>query len=206
MPNERGVGFVDYVLWGADGKPLPDVSAEYFKKAGFASGKYEGKERLLKPNLNAFQMGLQFARSNLKDALGLKVQRAYNVGDQLVITDVFSGARTPAHLTSTEFLDRMGLSSLDDLPPLPYEHLVPADGAGLLSWLQSVAPDGPRFLVARAEAYFPEYAPALPRSACAELGLGLCAVDPLAHDPVPVSLRAELRQHRDQPGRSRHPG
>lgn len=49
--------------------------------------------------------------------------------------------------------------------------LVPADGAGLLSWLQSVAPDGPRFLVARAAAYFPDYAPQVPWAACLELGL-----------------------------------
>lgn len=66
------------------------------------------------------------------------------------------------------------LTLTEPLPGFPAHRdyvLVPADGAGLLSWLQSVAPDGPRFLVARAEAYFPEYAPALPRSACAELGL-----------------------------------
>ncbi|MBN1091626.1 flagellar assembly protein FliW [Blastococcus sp. TML/M2B] len=50
--------------------------------------------------------------------------------------------------------------------------LVPADGTGNLSWLQSVAPDGPRFLVARADAYFPEYAPQLPWAACVELGIG----------------------------------
>ncbi len=30
-----------------DGKPNPEVSAEYFKKAGFASGKYEGNEEIL---------------------------------------------------------------------------------------------------------------------------------------------------------------
>ncbi len=49
--------------------------------------------------------------------------------------------------------------------------LVPADNAGLLFWLQSVAPDGPRFLVVPAAPFFPDYAPALPRAACAELGL-----------------------------------
>jgi peptide/nickel transport system substrate-binding protein len=37
----------------ADGKPLPDVSAEYFKKAGYASGKYEGKEKILMVGSNA---------------------------------------------------------------------------------------------------------------------------------------------------------
>jgi 2-oxoglutarate ferredoxin oxidoreductase subunit alpha len=44
---------------------------------------YKGKEKLLKPNLNAFQMGLDYARAQLKDALGLKVKRAYNVGDRI---------------------------------------------------------------------------------------------------------------------------
>lgn len=66
------------------------------------------------------------------------------------------------------------LTLTEPLPGFPAHQdyvLVPADGAGLLSWLQSVAPDGPRFLVARADAYFPEYAPQLPWAACAELGL-----------------------------------
>jgi len=55
----------------------PEVIAELIGE------QYKGKEKLLKPNLNAFQMGLQFARENLKDALGIRVQRAYNVGDQI---------------------------------------------------------------------------------------------------------------------------
>jgi flagellar assembly factor FliW len=49
--------------------------------------------------------------------------------------------------------------------------LVPADAAGLLCWLQSVAPEGPRFLLARADAYFPDYAPDVPWTAWADLGL-----------------------------------
>ena len=49
--------------------------------------------------------------------------------------------------------------------------LVAADGAGLLFWLQSVAPEGPRFLAVPAAPFFPDYAPALPRAACTELGL-----------------------------------
>ncbi|KPF99704.1 restriction endonuclease subunit R [Rhodopseudomonas sp. AAP120] len=32
MPNEQGVGFVDYVLWGADGKPLGLVEAKRTRK------------------------------------------------------------------------------------------------------------------------------------------------------------------------------
>lgn len=49
--------------------------------------------------------------------------------------------------------------------------LVAADAAGLLFWLQSVAPDGPRFLAVPAAPFFPDYAPALPRAACVELGI-----------------------------------
>ena len=55
----------------------PEVIAELIGE------QYKGKEKLLKPNLNAFQMGLQYARANLKDAIGIKVQRSYNVGDRI---------------------------------------------------------------------------------------------------------------------------
>src|SRR5690606_38197214 len=57
----------------------PDVIAELIGE------QYKGKEKLLKSNLNAFQMGLNFAKENLKDALGLKVRRAYNVGDRIFL-------------------------------------------------------------------------------------------------------------------------
>jgi 2-oxoglutarate ferredoxin oxidoreductase subunit alpha len=46
---------------------------------------YTGKEKLLTPNLNAFQMGYHYAEEKLKDALGLKVRRAYNVGERIFI-------------------------------------------------------------------------------------------------------------------------
>jgi flagellar assembly factor FliW len=49
--------------------------------------------------------------------------------------------------------------------------LVAADPSGKVYWLQSVAPDGPRFLAVPAAPYFPDYAPALPPAVCAELGL-----------------------------------
>jgi 2-oxoglutarate ferredoxin oxidoreductase subunit alpha len=55
----------------------PEVIAELIGE------QYKGKEKLLKPNLNAFQMGLNHAKEHLKDALGLKVKRAYNVGEQI---------------------------------------------------------------------------------------------------------------------------
>ena len=44
---------------------------------------YKGKEKLLKPNLNAFQMGYNYAGEKLKGQLGLKVKRAYAVGDKI---------------------------------------------------------------------------------------------------------------------------
>ena len=69
------------------------------------------------------------------------------------------------------------LSLADPLPGFPGLRdfaLVAADASGLVFWLQSVAPDGPRFLTVPAAPYFPEYAPALPRAACAELGYSDC--------------------------------
>ena len=66
------------------------------------------------------------------------------------------------------------LALADPLPGFPGLRefaLVAADASGLVFWLQSVVPDGPRFLTVPAAPYFPEYAPALPRAACAELGI-----------------------------------
>jgi flagellar assembly factor FliW len=66
------------------------------------------------------------------------------------------------------------LTLTESLPGFPGHRdyvLVPADPAGVLCWLQSVTPEGPRFLTVSAAAYFPEYAPGLPASALVELGL-----------------------------------
>jgi flagellar assembly factor FliW len=49
--------------------------------------------------------------------------------------------------------------------------LVSADADGLLFWLQSLAPDGPRFLAVPPTPFFPDYAPVLPRAVCDDLGL-----------------------------------
>jgi flagellar assembly factor FliW len=49
--------------------------------------------------------------------------------------------------------------------------LVAADGQGLVFWLQSVDPAGPRFLAVAARSFFPDYAPALPRGLWSELAL-----------------------------------
>jgi 2-oxoglutarate ferredoxin oxidoreductase subunit alpha len=55
----------------------PEVIAELIGE------QYKGKEKLLKPNLNAFHMGLNFAQTHLKNVCGLKVKRADNVKDQI---------------------------------------------------------------------------------------------------------------------------
>ncbi|MFA7665799.1 MAG: 2-oxoacid:acceptor oxidoreductase subunit alpha [Burkholderiaceae bacterium] len=46
---------------------------------------YKGKERLLKPNLDAFRKGFHYATEHLEDAIGLRVRRAANVGDRIFI-------------------------------------------------------------------------------------------------------------------------
>ena len=69
------------------------------------------------------------------------------------------------------------LNLVEPLPGFPGHRdyvLVAADALGRLYWLQSVAPDGPRFLAVAAASYFPDYAPALSAATCMELEL----VDP----------------------------
>ncbi|MCC6473063.1 MAG: 2-oxoacid:acceptor oxidoreductase subunit alpha [Burkholderiales bacterium] len=46
---------------------------------------YRGKEKLLKPNLNALQMGRNYAQEKLTGQLGLKARRADAVGDRIFI-------------------------------------------------------------------------------------------------------------------------
>jgi flagellar assembly factor FliW len=81
-------------------------------------------------------------------------------------------ARTPA--SGPPPVQVQALSMAEPLPGFPGHRdyvLVPAEPGGRLFWLQSVAPEGPRFLAVPAAAYFPDYAPALPGAACIELGL-----------------------------------
>ncbi|HWK25577.1 MAG TPA: ABC transporter substrate-binding protein [Solirubrobacter sp.] len=68
----KGFG-LDFI--SEDGKPLPDVSAEYFKKAGYASGKYEGKEKILMVGSNAGVAAktAEVAKENL-ERMGFNVQ------------------------------------------------------------------------------------------------------------------------------------
>ena len=46
---------------------------------------YKGKEKLLKPNIQAFTMGYDYAEKNLVNVTGLRVKRANNVGDRIFI-------------------------------------------------------------------------------------------------------------------------
>ena len=55
----------------------PEVIAELIGE------QYKGKEKLLKPNLNAFHMGLNYAQTHLKNVCGLKAKRSNNVGDKI---------------------------------------------------------------------------------------------------------------------------
>src|SRR3954452_17597078 len=68
----KGTG-VDYL--SVDGKPQPDVSAKYFKAAGYASGKYEGKEKILMVGSNAGVAAktAEVAKANL-EAMGFNIQ------------------------------------------------------------------------------------------------------------------------------------
>jgi len=79
LPRERQL-FKNIIGLGALAALIglePEVIAELIGE------QYKGKEKLLKPNLNALQLGLNYAREHLKDAIGLKAKRAYAVGEQI---------------------------------------------------------------------------------------------------------------------------
>ena len=85
--------------------------------------------------------------------------------------DAVPAAATPARARTPAV---RALALAEPLPGFPGHRdyvLVPAEDGGRLFWLQSMAPDGPRFLAVRAASFFPEYAPALPGAVCTELGL-----------------------------------
>ena len=78
----------------------------------------------------------------------------------------------PAQTRAPSAVHKLDLT--EPLPGFPGHRdyvLVAADPAGQVYWLQSVAPEGPRFLAVPASPYFPDYAPSLPRACCEELGL-----------------------------------
>jgi len=79
VPRERQL-FKNIICLGALAGIMdiePGLIAELFGE------QYKGKEKLLKPNLNALQLGLNYSKEFLKDAIGLKCKRAYAVGDQI---------------------------------------------------------------------------------------------------------------------------
>jgi len=68
----KGTG-VDFL--SVDGKPNPTLSAEYFKKAGFASGKYEGTEKILMvgSNVGVAAKTAEVVKENL-EKMGFQIQ------------------------------------------------------------------------------------------------------------------------------------
>ena len=46
---------------------------------------YKGKEKLARPNIEAFETGHRYAKEHLAGLLGLKVKRANNIGDKIFI-------------------------------------------------------------------------------------------------------------------------
>ena len=108
----------------------------------------------------------------------------------------------PAAVPSTTAPSVQVLYFAEPVPGFPGHRdyvLVPGDAAGLLFWLQSVAPDGPRFLAVSARDFFPDYRPAVPPLVRAELGLGgtddaqiLCRVT--VPDGEPAEATANLRE------------
>jgi 2-oxoglutarate ferredoxin oxidoreductase subunit alpha len=79
VPRERQL-FKNIICLGALAGMMgiePEAIAELIGE------QYKGKEKLLKPNLNALQLGLNYSKEFLKDSIGLKAKRAYAVGDQI---------------------------------------------------------------------------------------------------------------------------
>jgi 2-oxoglutarate ferredoxin oxidoreductase subunit alpha len=68
---------------------LLDVDAEVFEKL-FAE-QFKGKERLLESNIKALHLGRDYVKQHMQAPLGIRVQRADNVGDQ-IFTDGNSAA------------------------------------------------------------------------------------------------------------------
>ncbi len=70
--GNKGTG-VDFL--SVDGKPQPELSAEYFKKAGYASGKYEGTEKILMvgSNVGVAAKTAEVAKANF-EKMGFNVQ------------------------------------------------------------------------------------------------------------------------------------
>jgi 2-oxoglutarate ferredoxin oxidoreductase subunit alpha len=57
----------------------PDVIAQLLGE------QYKGKDKLIKPNLDAFMSGLHYGRENLDEAAALRIERRDKVGDRIFI-------------------------------------------------------------------------------------------------------------------------
>ena len=86
-PRQRQV-FKNIIYVGAL-SVLLDVEAEVFEKL-FAE-QFKGKERLLESNIQALHLGRDYVKKHMQAPLGIRVQRADNVGDQ-IFTDGNSAA------------------------------------------------------------------------------------------------------------------
>ena len=62
---------------------LLDMDCELI--AGVIGDQYRGKEKLLKSNIHALQLGYDYAKSNHKCPIGLRVQKADKVGNRILI-------------------------------------------------------------------------------------------------------------------------
>ena len=113
MPNNEGVGFVDYVLWGADGKPLGLVEAKRTRKdarqgqqqAKLYADRLEARLRpaagdLLLERLRALDLGRQrypprqIGGFYKRDELELLIQR--RTSRKKLVGDAAQHARSPA--------------------------------------------------------------------------------------------------------------
>ncbi len=80
-PRERQL-FKNIIYLGALAGMM-DLEADAI--AELIGEQYKGKEKLLKPNLNALQLGLNFSKAHLRDDMGLKAKRSYAVGEKIFI-------------------------------------------------------------------------------------------------------------------------
>ena len=62
---------------------LLDMDTEMI--AGVIGDQYRGKEKLLKSNIHALQLGYDYAKNNLKCPIGLRVQKADKVGNKILV-------------------------------------------------------------------------------------------------------------------------
>ena len=60
---------------------LLNVDVAIFEK--LFSEQYKGKEALLESNIKAFNLGYEYAKKNITEALGIRVQRSDQVGDRI---------------------------------------------------------------------------------------------------------------------------